>query len=160
MIITLPVITIAAILILIDDGLPIFYSQNRNGTFNKIYRITKLRTMRSDAEKNGAEWSKKNDQRITRVGNLIRRIRIDELPQLISVIKGEMALIGPRPERPEIDALLSQNIKNYNMRYIVKPGLSGWAQVNYQYGASIEDAKEKFSYDVYYIRNYSNLLTF
>ena len=132
MIITLPVTTIAAILILIDDGLPIFYSQNRNGTFNKIYRITKLRTMRSDAEKNRAECIK-NDQRITRVGNLIRRIRIDELPQLISVIKGEMALIGPRPEIPEIDALLSQNIKNYNMRYIVKPKLSGWAQVNYQY---------------------------
>ena len=158
LIISFPIIFIAGILILIDDGLPIFYSQNRNGSLNKIFKITKLRTMKSDAEKNGAEWSKKNDQRITKVGKFIRRIRIDELPQLILVIKGEMALIGPRPERPEIDSLLSKKIKNYNIRYIVKPGLSGWAQVNYPYGASIQDSKEKFSYDIYYIRNYSNLL--
>ena len=158
LIMTFPIIALSGILILIDDGLPIFYSQNRNGTLNKIFKITKLRTMESDAEKNGAEWSKKNDHRITRVGNFIRRIRIDELPQLVSVIKGEMALIGPRPERPEIDSLLSKQIKNYNIRYIAKPGLSGWAQVNYPYGASIQDAKEKFSYDIYYIRNFSNLL--
>lgn len=158
LIITSPVILLAGILILIDDGFPIFYSQNRTGNFNKIFKITKLRTMQSGSEKNGAEWSKKNDNRITRVGNLIRRIRIDELPQLISVIKGEMALIGPRPERPEIDFLLSKKIRNYNIRYNAKPGLSGWAQVNYPYGASIQDSKEKFSYDIYYIRNYSNLL--
>ena len=155
---SIPITIVAGLLIYLDDGLPIFYSQNRNGEFNKVFKINKLRTMKLNAEKDGAVWSKKNDNRITRIGNLIRRIRIDELPQLVSVIKGEMSLIGPRPERPEIDALLSKKIKNYNIRYNLKPGLSGWAQVNYPYGASIEDAKEKFSYDIYYVRNYSNLL--
>ena len=114
--------------------------------------------MQSNAEKDGVQWSKKNDPRITKVGNFIRKIRLDELPQLISVIKGEMSLIGPRPERPEIDLFLSKDIKNYNLRYNLKPGLSGWAQVNYPYGASIQDAKNKFSYDLYYIKHFSNLL--
>ena len=114
--------------------------------------------MKSNAEKDGIQWSKKNDSRITKVGNIIRRIRIDELPQLISVIKEEMSLIGPRPERPEIDLFLTSKIKNYNLRYNLKPGLSGWAQVNYPYGASLEDSKNKFSYDLYYIKNFSNLL--
>ena len=154
----LPLIFIAIVFIFLEDGLPIFYKQNRNGKFNKLIQIIKLRTMKSNAEKDGVQWSKKNDPRITKVGNFLRKIRLDELPQLISVIKGEMSLIGPRPERPEIDLFLSKDIKNYNLRYNLKPGLSGWAQVNYPYGASLEDAKNKFSYDLYYIKNFSNLL--
>ena len=157
-IIFLPLILISSIFIYLEDGLPIFYSQNRNGLFNKKIKITKLRTMKTNAEKDGIQWSKKNDKRITKIGNFIRKIRVDELPQLISVLKGEMSLIGPRPERPEIDLMLSKEIKNYNVRYNLKQGLSGWAQVNYPYGASIQDAKNKFSYDLYYIKNFSNLL--
>ena len=153
-----PLIIISSFFILLEDGLPVFYYQNRNGKFNKLIKITKLRTMRSNAEKDGVQWSKKNDERITKVGRFIRKMRIDELPQLISVIKGEMSLIGPRPERPEIDLFLSKDIKNYYIRYNLKPGLSGWAQVNYPYGASIQDAKNKFSYDLYYVKNFSNLL--
>ena len=158
LIVFLPLVFISSIFIFIEDGLPIFYKQNRNGIFNKLIKITKLRTMKSNAEEDGVQWSKKNDARITNVGNFIRKVRIDELPQLISVIKGEMSLIGPRPERPEIDLFLSKNIKNYNLRYNLKPGLSGWAQVNYPYGASLQDAKNKFSYDLYYIKHFSNLL--
>ena len=153
-----PLILISSFFILLEDGLPVFYYQNRNGKFNKPIKITKLRTMRSNAEKDGVQWSKKNDERITKVGRCIRKMRIDELPQLISVLKGEMSLIGPRPERPEIDLFLAKEIKNYYIRYNLKPGLSGWAQVNYPYGASIQDAKNKFSYDLYYIKNFSNLL--
>ncbi|MBO8223279.1 sugar transferase [Prochlorococcus marinus str. XMU1401] len=153
-----PLILISSIFIYLEDGLPIFYSQNRNGLFNKKIKITKLRTMKNNAEKDGVQWSKKNDKRITKIGSFIRKIRVDELPQLISVLKGEMSLIGPRPERPEIDLMLSKEIQNYNIRYNLKPGLSGWAQVNYPYGASIQDAKNKLSYDLYYVKNFSNLL--
>ena len=111
--------------------------------------------MKIDAEKNGPQWSSKNDLRITIIGKFLRRMRIDELPQIISVIKGEMSLIGPRPERPEFNMKLNKVIPNYHLRNYVKPGLSGWAQVNYPYGASIEDSKNKLSYDLYYIINFS-----
>ncbi len=111
--------------------------------------------MKIDAEKNGPEWAKNNDKRITLVGKILRRSRIDELPQIISVIKGEMSLIGPRPERPEFNEKLNKLIPNYYLRNYIKPGLSGWAQVNYPYGASLEDAKKKLSYDIFYIRNFS-----
>ena len=111
--------------------------------------------MKIDAEKNGPEWAKNNDKRITLVGKILRRSRIDELPQIISVIKGEMSLIGPRPERPEFNEKLNKLIPNYYLRNYIKPGLSGWAQVNYPYGASLGDAKKKLSYDIFYIRNFS-----
>ena len=111
--------------------------------------------MKSDAEKEGIKWSQRNDKRVTKVGKFLRRTRLDELPQLFSVLKGDMSLIGPRPERPEIDDILVKKIPNYKLRYLVRPGLSGWAQVNYPYGASIEDTKMKFSYDIYYIKNFS-----
>ena len=113
-----------------------------------------------DAESNGAQWAMKNDKRITFIGKILRKTRIDELPQLISVLKGEMSLIGPRPERPEFNILLESKIPHYNLRHLVKPGLSGWAQVNYPYGSSIEDSKYKLSYDIYYIKNFSILLDF
>ena len=150
-----PIMIIAAICIKIEDNGPIFYYQNRNGFGGKVFKIYKLRSMKINAEKKGVQWSTQNDPRITRVGYWLRKTRIDELPQLISVLNGDMSLIGPRPERPEIDDILVKEIPNYNLRYLVRPGLSGWAQVNYPYGASLEDTKMKFSYDIYYIKNLS-----
>lgn len=150
-----PLIIIAAIFIKIDDNGPILYSQIRNGFGGRLFRIYKLRSMRINAERKGIQWSTQNDPRITKVGYWLRKTRIDELPQLFSVIKGDMSLIGPRPERPEIDEMLNKEIPNYKLRYLVRPGLSGWAQVNYPYGASLEDTKMKFSYDIYYIKNLS-----
>ena len=157
-ILTSPIVLIASIAIYLEDKGPIFYSQNRTGYLNKIIRIQKLRTLKIQSEKNGPQWISKNDSRITKVGQILRKLRIDELPQLISVLKGEMALIGPRPERPQIDCELEKKINHYRKRYFLKPGLSGWAQVNYPYGASVRDAEIKLSYDLYYLRNYSNFL--
>ena len=152
-----PIIIIAAILIKIEDNGPVLYSQNRNGFGGKVFTIYKLRSMKLNAESDGIRWSTKNDKRITKIGRFLRKSRLDELPQLFSVLKGDMSLIGPRPERPEIDQILEKKIPNYKLRYLVRPGLSGWAQVNYPYGASIEDTKMKFSYDMYYIKNLSTI---
>lgn len=157
-IISLPIIIIAGILIWFEDKGPIFYSQVRTGFNNKSFTIIKLRTMKILSEKNGPVWASKNDSRITNTGKILRRTRIDELPQLISVLIGDMSLIGPRPERPEIELTLKREIPFYEIRYKVKPGLSGWAQVNYPYGASVKDSENKISYDFFYIRNYSFLL--
>jgi exopolysaccharide biosynthesis polyprenyl glycosylphosphotransferase len=148
-----PLIGLAALLILLEDGGPIFYSQERTGLFGSIIRIWKLRTMHTKAEAVGAQWAKRNDPRITKIGAWLRRTRIDELPQLVSVLKGEMSLIGPRPERPEIELDLEERIPHYRCRHWVRPGLSGWAQVCYPYGASIEDSRMKLSYDIFYLRN-------
>ena len=150
--ITLPFLFITSILIKLEDGGPIFYTQVRNGFEGKKFKIIKLRTMIINAEKDGVQWSNKTDKRITKVGYILRKLRIDELPQLLLVITGDMSLIGPRPERPNIDNILRKEIPNYDLRYLIKPGISGWAQVNYPYGASIEDAKFKLSYDLYYIK--------
>ena len=154
---SLPLIIIASICIKLEDGGPIFYSQKRNGFGGKVFTIFKLRSMKINAEKESIRWSSYNDDRITLVGSFLRKSRLDELPQLVSVLKGDMSLIGPRPERPELDEILIKEIPNYKIRYFVRPGLSGWAQVNYPYGASVEDTKVKFSYDIYYIRNFSTL---
>ena len=116
--------------------------------------------MKHNSEKKGAQWAVNNDKRISRVGKILRSTRIDELPQLFSVLKGEMSLIGPRPERPEFDEILNKKIPFYNTRYLIKPGLSGWAQVNYPYGASMEDSNNKLSYDLFYIENFSFFLDF
>ena len=128
-------------------------SQERTGLFGSIIRVWKLRTMHTKAEAVGAQWAQRDDPRITRIGAWLRRTRIDELPQLISVLKGEMSLIGPRPERPEIELDLEERIPHYRSRHWVRPGLSGWAQVCYPYGASIEDSRKKLSYDIFYLRN-------
>ncbi|WP_288239488.1 sugar transferase [uncultured Prochlorococcus sp.] len=152
---TFPIIILAAILIKIEDNGPIFYRQTRTGIFEKEILITKLRSMKINSEKNGAVWANKNDIRITKIGKIIRKLRIDELPQLWSVLKGDMSLIGPRPERPELEKKLNLKIPNYKIRHLIKPGLSGWAQVNYPYGSSIFDSSEKLSYDLFYIRNQS-----
>ena len=158
LLITLPFLFLTSILIKLEDGGPVFYTQVRNGFEGKKFKIIKLRTMIVNAEKDGVQWSNKSDKRITKVGYILRKLRIDELPQLLLVITGDMSLIGPRPERPDIDNILREEIPNYDLRYLIKPGISGWAQVNYPYGASIEDAKFKLSYDLYYIKNFSILL--
>ena len=155
---SLPLIIIAITLVYLEDRNMPFYTQQRSGKDSKIFKITKIRTMIIDAEKDKAIWAKNKDTRITKVGYYIRKFRIDELPQLLSVINGNMSLIGPRPERPEIDNNLVKKIKNYKLRYKMRPGISGWAQVNYPYGSSIEDSKNKLSYDLFYISNYSIFL--
>ena len=158
LIITTPLIILSSIFIYLEDKGPVFYSQMRTGLHGKIFRIVKLRSMKIRAEVHGAEWASNSDPRISSVGKIIRKIRFDELPQLWLVIKGEMSLIGPRPERPEFDEKLEKVIPFYNQRYRVRPGLSGWAQVNYPYGASQKDSENKLSYDLYYIRHFSILL--
>ena len=160
LIFTSPVILIFAILIKLEDRGPIFYCQKRSGFSGQIFTIYKLRSMKKNAEKDGIKWSYENDKRVTNIGKFLRMTRLDELPQLISVLKGDMSLIGPRPERPEIDEMLTTKIPNYKLRYLVRPGISGWAQVSYPYGASIEDTKMKLSYDIYYIKNFSTLFDF
>ena len=153
-----PVILFSVILIFLEDRNSLIYSQLRTGINQKPYRSYKLRTMKVNAELNGAQWSQLNDKRITRIGNFLRLTRIDELPQLFNVLKGEMSLIGPRPERPEIDLKLSAGIPNYYLRYKVRPGISGWSQVNYYYAASAEASSVKLSYDLFYINNFSLFL--
>ncbi len=156
--ITLPVIFMVSCLIYLEDKGPIFYTQTRSGLNGKIIKIIKFRSMKVDAENDGIQWAKTNDKRITRIGRILRALRIDELPQLFCVLFGSMSLIGPRPERPEIEKKLFKKVPYYKSRYILKPGISGWAQVNYHYGASVADTKQKLSYDIYYISNFSFFL--
>ena len=160
LIITSPLILVSAILIKLSDRGPVFYSQVRSGLNGNPFRIWKLRTMCIDAEHRGAQWSSRSDPRITAVGSMLRITRLDELPQLLCVLDGSMSLIGPRPERPEFDKQLSLQIPFYKLRHMIRPGLSGWAQVNYPYGASIEDSANKLSYDLFYLKNFSFLLDF
>ena len=155
LILVFPVMLLAALAIKLDSPGPVFYSQFRSGLYGKPFRVYKFRSMYQDAEKRGAQWASQRDPRITRVGYWLRVMRIDELPQIWNVLRGEMTLIGPRPERPEFDVKLKEAIPYYEVRYLVKPGITGWAQVMYPYGASIEDAYEKLAYDLYYIKNYS-----
>ena len=151
--ITTPVIIVAGLFVWLEDRGPIFYKQKRSGLFGRPIRIWKIRSMKVDAEENGARWASRVDVRVTKIGRVIRATRIDELPQLFSVIKGDLSLIGPRPERPEIETELERVIVNYRMRHWIRPGLSGWAQVCFPYGASIGDSRMKLSYDLYYLRN-------
>jgi len=155
LVLTAPILLVAAVLIRLQDGGPVLYTQLRSGLDGKPYPIWKLRTMRVDAERHGAQWVGKGDSRITPLGRLLRLTRLDELPQLWAVLQGEMSLIGPRPERPEFEQDLERQIPHYRLRHLMRPGLSGWAQVNYPYGASVEDAANKLSYDLYYLRNFS-----
>lgn len=161
--ITWPLIIGALIAIYLDDGrkdkeASIFYCQTRVGLNGKLFNIIKFRSMGKDAEANGAVWATKNDMRVTRVGNYLRKYRIDELPQLINVLKGEMCFVGPRPERPEFVKELSSEIPFFDFRHFVKPGLTGWAQVKYPYGASKNDSLEKLKFDLYYIKHKSFLM--
>lgn len=156
---TLPVMFVTAVLIKLDSPGPVFYRQRRIGLHNASFTVLKFRSMRTDAEQgNQAQWAQRHDPRITRVGRFIRSVRIDELPQIINVLRGEMSLVGPRPERPAFVEQLGKIIPHYYQRSYVKPGLTGWAQVNYPYGASVEDAREKLAYDLYYVKNRRLLL--
>jgi exopolysaccharide biosynthesis polyprenyl glycosylphosphotransferase len=151
-----PVMLLAALAVALDSAGPIFYSQLRTGKNGRPFRVYKFRSMRRDAERlGGAQWAQERDPRITRVGRWLRLTRVDELPQLWNVLRGDMSLIGPRPERPEFDTQLAEQIPYYDTRYRVKPGISGWAQVMYPYGASVDDAREKLAYDLYYLKNCS-----
>ena len=150
-----PFMVIAAIIVRLESPGPVIYSQARVGEHNKEFMVHKFRSMRNDAEKDGAKWAQKNDPRVTKFGNFMRKTRIDELPQLWNVIKGEMSFIGPRPERMVFIKDLEKVIPYYNLRHLVKPGLTGWAQVMYPYGASVEDAERKLEYDLYYIKHHS-----
>lgn len=157
---TWPVMLITALLIKLEDGIkaPIFYYQERVGLDGRVFRIIKFRSMRTDAESNGAVWASTNDKRTTKIGSFIRKYRIDELPQTYNVLCGEMGFVGPRPERPEFVQNLVRAIPYYNERHNVKPGLTGWAQLKYPYGSTEEDAQEKLKYDLYYIKHRSFLL--
>ncbi|MBV5298715.1 MAG: TIGR03013 family PEP-CTERM/XrtA system glycosyltransferase [Rhodoferax sp.] len=159
LVLTLPIMLIAAVLIVLESGFPLFYFQERVGLNGRLFNVVKFRSMRADAEKDGKpRWASAQDDRITRVGKIIRKLRIDELPQLFSVLGGTMSLVGPRPERPFFVDQLTQQIPYYAVRHSVKPGVTGWAQVRYQYGASVEDSAEKLQYDLYYVKNHSLFL--
>ncbi|HEY6985689.1 MAG TPA: TIGR03013 family XrtA/PEP-CTERM system glycosyltransferase [Rhodanobacteraceae bacterium] len=160
LLLTWPFMVLVALAIRVESGKgqPILYRQERVGERGRVFRLIKFRSMRTDAERDGvARWATKSDDRITRVGRVIRRLRLDELPQLWNVMRGDMSVIGPRPERPQFVAELAQTIRYYNLRHCVKPGLAGWAQLRYPYGASQEDAEEKLKYDLFYVKN-NNLL--
>ena len=153
-----PFMLLTAIAVFIDDGAPILYRQTRTGLNGKPFDLYKFRSMRKDAQKNGAVWARKNDDRITKVGSFIRNTRLDELPQIYNVLKGDMSFVGPRPERPEFIKDLDNEIPFYSERHRVKPGLMGWAQLKYPYGATVDDAAQKLRYDLYYTKNHSLLL--
>lgn len=151
----LPIWPIIALAIKLNSPGRIFYSQTRIGSNGKPFALFKFRTMREDAEREGPKWAAANDPRVTPVGRILRQLQIDELPQLWNILKGEMSFVGPRPERPEFVAQLRAAIPFYDLRHLVKPGLTGWAQLNFRYGASIQDAREKLEYDLYYVKNRS-----
>ena len=156
---TWPIMLLTALAVVIDDGFPILYRQARVGYKGELFDVLKFRSMRNDAEKDGvAVWAARDDDRVTRVGRVIRKFRFDELPQIINVLRGDMAFVGPRPERPDFVDQLSERIPYYRERHCVKPGITGWAQLRYEYGASQADALEKLQYDLYYVKNRSLLL--
>lgn len=157
-VLTFPVMLVTAIAIKLDSLGPIFYRQQRVGRHGKLFDVIKFRSMTVNAESNGAVWAKEKDNRVTAIGAFIRKTRIDELPQTINILMGQMSFVGPRPERPEFTELLKNEIPHYDDRHQVKPGLTGWAQINYPYGASIYDAREKLTYDLYYMKYYSFML--
>ena len=153
-----PVIALFGLLVKLDSKGPAFFRQTRVGLYGQDFAVIKLRSMHTDAEANGAQWAIKDDPRVTRMGKFIRKLRIDELPQTWSVLKGEMSFVGPRPERPEFVAGLEEQLPFYAERHMVKPGITGWAQINYPYGASTEDSRHKLEYDLYYAKNYTPFL--
>jgi sugar transferase (PEP-CTERM system associated) len=157
-IVSLPIALVTALLIKLESPGPALYKQERVGKNGRPFTIMKFRSMRSDAERDGPVWARDGDARVTRVGRVIRKIRVDEIPQFWNILKGEMNFVGPRPERPHFVAQLAEEIPFYEQRHLVQPGLTGWAQIKYPYGASIEDARQKLQYDLYYIKNQSLVL--
>ena len=157
-ILSLPIVLLTAVLIKLDSRGPVFYKQERVGKNGRVFVLAKFRSMRVDAEEAGPVWASKGDARTTRVGRIIRKIRVDEIPQFWNILKGEMSFVGPRPERPHFVAQLAEEIPFYEQRHLIAPGLTGWAQIKYPYGASIEDARQKLQYDLFYIKNHGLLL--
>jgi len=155
LLLTIPAWPLIMLLIKLDSRGPALYRQVRLGRHGRCFTMYKFRTMRVDAEKDGARWAKQNDDRVTRVGRWLRRTRLDELPQLLNILRGDMSLVGPRPERPEFAHRLEQLVPHYRLRYLVKPGLTGWAQIHYGYGGSVADAYRKLCYDLYYLKHRS-----
>ncbi len=158
LLISAPLVLIFAVLVKLDSRGPAFFRQTRIGLYGQQFDLVKLRSMRTDAEKDGAKWAEENDPRITRLGRFMRKVRIDELPQVWTVLKGHMSFVGPRPEVPSFVADLEDKMPFYAERHMVKPGITGWAQINYPYGASIEDSRHKLEYDLYYAKNYTPFL--
>jgi len=157
-ILSLPIMLMTAVLIKLESRGPIFYKQERVGKNGQTFTLIKFRSMKVDAEKSGPVWASKDDDRTTRVGRIIRKIRVDEIPQFWNILNGQMSFVGPRPERPHFVAQLAEEIPYYEQRHLIAPGLTGWAQIKYPYGASIEDARQKLQYDLFYIKNYSLVL--
>ena len=156
LILALPLIPLVMLAVRLDSKGPVFYTQTRVGKGGRLFKVVKFRTMRQDAESGtGAQWAANNDPRITRVGKFLRTSRLDEIPQMWCVLKGDMAFVGPRPERPEFIEMLQEEIPFYFVRHMVRPGVTGWAQIKYKYGSTVEDAREKLQYDLYYIKNAS-----
>jgi sugar transferase (PEP-CTERM system associated) len=161
LVVAIPVILVAAFFIFLESGRPVFYRQERVGRGGRIFKILKLRSMKHDAEPDGnPHWARADDERTTAIGRFIRKLRIDELPQIYNVLRGEMSFVGPRPERPVFVEQLEKQIPYYALRHSAKPGITGWAQVRYAYGASVDDAVEKLQYDLYYVKNRSLFLDF
>lgn len=155
--VSIPSLVVVALAILLEDFGPVFYRQERVSEGGRVFRILKFRTMRVDAEKFGAQWATEDDPRITKVGKILRRTRLDEIPQLFNVLMGDMSMVGPRPERPVFVQELSQKIRLYHLRHSMKAGVTGWAQINYPYGASVEDAERKLEFDLFYLKHFSVL---
>jgi len=155
LILCLPIIPVLMIVVRLSSPGPIFFRQTRVGLRGQPFQVVKFRTMRQDAEKDGAQWAKKNDSRVTSLGRFMRKTRLDEIPQLWNVLKGDMGFVGPRPERPEFVEWLNSEIPFYELRHIIRPGLTGWAQVRYGYGATLEETKKKLEYDLYYVKHMS-----
>ncbi|HYM01100.1 MAG TPA: exopolysaccharide biosynthesis polyprenyl glycosylphosphotransferase, partial [Blastocatellia bacterium] len=160
LLLTWPIFILIALAVWLESGLPIFFVQERVGLKGHSFGLLKFRSMRQDAEANGPQWATSDDNRVTPIGRFLRKTRLDELPQLWNVFRGEMSLVGPRPERPFFCQLLEEKIPLYALRHSVRPGITGWAQVKYQYGSSVEDAKAKLEYDFFYIKHVSPLLDF
>lgn len=159
LVVALPFMLLTVLAIKLTEGLraSLFYGQERVGQYGRPFRLLKFRSMREDAERDGAQYAQENDQRVTRVGAFIRKTRIDELPQVLNVLRGEMSFVGPRPERPEFVEQLNQDIPFYRERHTIKPGITGWAQLCYPYGSDADDTKEKLQYDLFYVKNHSLL---
>jgi lipopolysaccharide/colanic/teichoic acid biosynthesis glycosyltransferase len=157
-VLSLPIALFTAVVIKLESSGPIFYRQERVGKNGRPFNVMKFRSMRADAEKAGPVWASKDDDRTTRVGKIIRKLRIDEIPQFWNILRGEMDFVGPRPERPHFVSQLAEEIPYYEQRHLIAPGLTGWAQIKYPYGASVEDARQKLQYDLYYIKNQSLVL--
>jgi exopolysaccharide biosynthesis polyprenyl glycosylphosphotransferase len=158
LLLTLPLWPLIVLAIKVEDGGPAFYLQERIGKNKKIFKLIKFRSMVTEAEKEGPKWAEIEDKRVTKFGKFLRRFHLDEIPQMINVIRGDISLVGPRPERPEFVEKLEKEIPHYNLRHIIKPGFTGWAQIKFRYARSVMDSLEKFQYDLYYIKNRSLFL--